>query len=94
MLRLVFLGNQQYRIIKTLILVLLFIAVNVVSAQQIQLSPSTEQVNAAFGYSISHTSSWLIAGAKDDTTQAGRTGAAYFFKYVDDEWVEKQKINP
>ena len=65
-----------------------------VNSQQLFLGPSTKQPAAAFGYSISHTDLWLIAGAKDDTTQAGRTGAAYFFKYENDVWVEKQKVGP
>lgn len=63
-------------------------------AQQLQLVPSTEQPLAAFGYNISHADIWLIAGAKDDSTQSGSTGAAYFFKYENDAWVEKQKIGP
>lgn len=92
MLRIVFLSKQKYRIIKILILVLIFITSVCIHPQQLQLAPSTKQASATFGYSISHTDEWLVAGAKDDTTQAGRTSAAYFFKYVDDAWVEKQKV--
>ena len=88
------LNDLQYRIIVSLILILTFIPAPGLYAQQLQIVPSTEQPSAAFGYSISHSDKWLIAGAKDDTTEAGRTGAAYFFKYENDVWVEKQKVRP
>ena len=54
--------------------------------------PSTEQDVAAFGYSITHTSEWLLVGAKDDSTSADITGAAYFFKLENEIWIEKQKV--
>ena len=80
--------------IKFLISVIILINFSASNAQQLQIEPSTEQPSAAFGYSISHTEIWLIAGAKDDTTKSGRTGAAYFFRYENDVWVEKQKVGP
>ena len=81
----------DYRVLH---LVILFFVVNEGMSQQLKLVPSTEQPAAAFGFSISHTSDWLIAGAKDDTTVFGRTGAAYLFKYEHNAWVEKQKLIP
>jgi hypothetical protein len=94
MLKTGFLGDVQHWVIIILILTTIFINSSDVKAQQLQLLPSTKQPSAAFGYSISHSDLWLIAGAKDDTTQLGRTGAAYFFKFEDGEWLEKQKVGP
>jgi len=71
MLKTGFLGDVQHWVITILILTTFFINSSDVKAQQLQLLPSTKQLSAAFGYSISHSDIWLIACAKDDTTEFG-----------------------
>ena len=63
-------------------------------AQIAVVEPSSYQQGANFGYSIAQDGNWLLVGAKKDTISEVCSGAAYFFKKENGQWIEWQKVGP
>jgi hypothetical protein len=72
----------------------LFFVFNPSAAQVAVVEPSTFEQGANFGYSIAQDGNWLLVGAKKDTITEVSSGAAYFFKWENGEWIEWQKVGP
>ena len=64
------------------------------NAQQVKIVSSFPQNNAAYGYSVSQDDNYLIVGAKDETVNNVKSGAAYIYHLENDTWIEQARLFP
>ena len=63
----------------------------------IRLTPNDSGFFEDFGWDVAISNDWIVVGKSSESDQpdsgiAGNTGAAYFFKYENQNWIEKQKV--
>ncbi len=60
--------------------------------QQVKLTASDANTLDWFGYSVSNTQDYIIAGAPGNVPQTNNAGEAYIFKRDDSGWFEQKKL--
>jgi hypothetical protein len=60
--------------------------------QQAKLLASDGAIDDCFGWSVSISGDYAIAGAPGDNDNGGGSGSAYIFKWDGTNWVEQQKL--
>jgi len=74
--------------------ILLIVVIFDVSGQAEVIFPDSKTDAAAFGFNLAQDGEWMLVGAKDDTINGIKSGAAYFFKLINYKWQLWQKIGP
>ncbi|MEM6260983.1 MAG: hypothetical protein AAGI38_00645 [Bacteroidota bacterium] len=62
-----------------------------------ELTPADQDNFEAFGWDVAISGEWVVVGKSNEAdqpggTQGGNTGSAYFFKWENNQWTEKQKV--
>jgi hypothetical protein len=70
---------------------------NLTSAVLRRFAPADQNSFEAFGWDVAISGEWTIIGKSSESDQPGggtgsNTGAAYFFHWENNQWVEKQKV--